>query len=225
MDTDMYKIGQCQPVHMDGNVGSTEFMTVQCNSTSGQSLGLGVHATLPHKASVMDKISYWRYGFDKSEDMPYSVIMILLGTTSTSHAYRSLPLTIEFLEKKGFMTMKGYQMMEDSEGLGIGLSPDNNNMVPLLSRIADPKAVGNQQYWDNHSTTLWSTFNEEKFVTFLMDDSVLHPLNINGTMKRQKWFSKQPTDYYMKPLLEAYRNVVDPVSKVCYDFSIVYKKI
>lgn len=203
MENDMYRVStNCKEFTSSGtDITGSEFLLVQCVHTRNKTVDFNTHALLPSKAPVVEKILHWSSKYNKKDDLPFSVAVIVISSTSRAHAYRSLPETMKYLEGSTaqFTVMNGYQSMEDNSPV---VSMTSSNIIPLLTGITDPSTVKWASRFDNFSM-LWSRFSDENYVTMFIDDSKKMLRTSHGTATgngRHKAFKKQVGKHFYPAL-------------------------
>ncbi|CAG7833821.1 unnamed protein product [Allacma fusca] len=195
--SDRYRRSQhCEPYTNKTKLTGYEFFLTECTTSTAQpSAQVNFHANIPMKKRVQDKIKYW----SQIQEKPISVMMIVLDSASRSHAFRSLPRTLNLLlANMNFEDFKGHHILGE---------PTMPNIIPLLLGASSSQEFWKTQkpswtsQWDGYPF-IWKKFTSLNYVTmFLEDDTVMGTFNYGG----QTGFNMEPTDYYPRPLFVAHR--------------------
>lgn len=163
---------------------------IQCDNGS-----LNFAATIPSpRIKVPDKIQYWKEQGDwTKENVPISVLLIGLDSTSRAHAYRSFPETMSLLKKLGFVDLQGHH--------SVSAYTLHNFYALLAGSTMEDIFTGCMYGWVSRSYTgcpwIWNHFDLLQYITLYMED---HYGSFNSQTDKTE-FAKPPTDYYIHPLL------------------------
>ena len=86
------------------NITDMEMILVKCGNDTN------FEATLPIFPSVQEKVDHWTKVYAKNQtDEPKPISFLILGfdSTSRSHVYRSLPKTLQVMDRLGFVDFEG----------------------------------------------------------------------------------------------------------------------
>ncbi|XP_056637211.1 uncharacterized protein LOC130445543 isoform X2 [Diorhabda sublineata] len=121
---------------------------------------------------------------------PFSVLFIGIDSISRLNFIRSLPKTHNFVESNNWISLKGYNKIDDNTfpNLMAILTGLNNSRS---YDICNPKIVGKL----DKCPMIWYDFRKLGYVTAYAEDSG----SINTFNYRKKGFAAQPVDYYFRP--------------------------
>jgi len=179
----------------EGNeVGSldSEHILVTCN-TSGKILFDYHSRVLPTQGSLPSKINYWKT--ISKEELPVSVMVLVLDSTSAADAFRQLPNTMKYLlEELNFVYFSRFHALGE---------PTMLNAIPLLTGIPTHTFFQAKKWLDRWDETelIWKHFNQSNFATAYMEDVPKYgTFNYGG----QTGFMQKPTDFYPRPFFTAW---------------------
>jgi len=149
------------------------------------------------KSQVVQKAVDWEAN-KIVDEMPPSVMILALRSSSRNHALRSLPKTIDFIRnQKQFADFKGHHVLGEST---------LSNVLPLLtgkvrefSEFTTLDKNTRATSWEDFPL-IWSHFSDQGYVTLFGEDSSNEVFSWN----KNKGFRNIPTDYYLRPFMQAY---------------------
>ncbi|XP_014294449.1 uncharacterized protein [Halyomorpha halys] len=190
---DVYSIGKCKDFKSNVTFsGSEQFIKIKCDpkkkKTNIKSY-TGFHAFVRKTAEVKKKMD--ANDFDQTR---VSVMIIGIDSISRLNLIRTMPLTVDYLNKRGWINFKGYNKVDD-------------NTFPNLMAILTGKTVEQlrSSCWGPNSKKLddcpliWNQFSKQGYVTGYAEDLP----NIGSFNYRKTGFVKTPTDYYIRPFMLA----------------------
>lgn len=124
----------------------------------------------------------------------FSILLFGIDSISRLNFIRTLPKTREFVEKRGWIELEGYNKIADNTF---------PNLMALLSGM-HVEQLANICYnsWTDEVDDcpfIWKSFAKENFLTAYIEDSASM-----GTFNYAKYgFLNSPTDYYSRPLMTA----------------------
>ena len=147
-----------------------------------------------HSKQTWLKANFWQ----TQKTRPPNVLIVGIDSISRLHFRRSLPQTVELLEKHGFIEIKGYTRV-------------GKNTFPNVMAFLGGMSVNKYPCWRRESQKfddcplIWKDFSKQNYVTgYLEDVPGLAAFNHYKT-----GFVQQPTDYYLRPLSVAYHDKLD----------------
>ncbi|XP_023162570.2 uncharacterized protein LOC111593784 [Drosophila hydei] len=136
-----------------------------------------------------------------------SVIMLGIDSMSQMNFQRTMPLTAQFVRQLGWYEMLGYNTVS------------NKVVEGMLSLLSGKFGQQWQPYCDvrrpgclDALTYLWNHFHNSGYLTAFAEDSPT--LN----------FTRKPVDYYLYPILEAFRQIMEGVKRVKDDYCLGRKQ-
>ncbi|XP_029343943.1 uncharacterized protein LOC103308741 isoform X1 [Acyrthosiphon pisum] len=133
------------------------------------------------------------------KDKDVSVLLLGLDSVSRMNFHRQMPKTSAFLSEIGTVEMKGYNKVEDNTF---------PNVVPALTGMSIEELKincwpENDNFFDK-CHFVWDDYKNANFSTIFAEDST-----IIGTFNYFKsGFFKQPTDHYLRPILNHAENSI-----------------
>ncbi|XP_054157494.1 uncharacterized protein LOC128955842 [Oppia nitens] len=132
-----------------------------------------------------------------------NILFVGIDSISRVNFDRHFPLTTELLDKYNFHTLYGYNKVADNTF---------PNLVALLTGyyLADlwDDSIANWVYL-NYFPFIWKDFKNKGFRTMLMEDAP----DMAAFNMFKIGFSKQPTDYYLRPFSSA---IEEDIKYYCY---------
>ncbi len=188
-----YTLGKCEPLRTSTHVYGKELLLVRCGDR------LNFETTFPtNKPVVVEKFKHWNTRPETdgggAEVEPISVLFLGIDSVSRSHAYRSLPRTLDFMTSTlEFVDFQGYHSTSGSTL--------TNFMAFLMGTTRSDVRRTCAPDW--HSTfdrcpLIWQEFGAAHYVTMYVEDGT-QTFNWGG----QSGFAEPPTDFYAHPLFNA----------------------
>ncbi|XP_023162569.2 uncharacterized protein LOC111593783 [Drosophila hydei] len=136
-----------------------------------------------------------------------SVIMLGIDSMSQMNFQRTMPLTAQFVRQLGWYEMLGYTSAGDYTlyNLMIFLTGRPPQRLQPFCDMAKPGCL-------DAITYLWNHFHNSGYLTAFAEDSPT--LN----------FTRKPVDYYLYPILEAFRQIMEGVKRVKDDYCLGRKQ-
>ena len=176
-----------------------EFIAVECiNSTEGVNSTqlIQFYANIPlGKGKLAEKSKKW--SSHQPEDIPESILVLVIDSASRTELFRNLPRTMEFLTKNlSFIDFKGHHPIGE---------PTLRNMAPLLFGLSYEDFLNDSgkdwiDSWDA-APFIWKVFDQLHYVTGYSEDL---PRMATFNYARQQGFVRQPVDLYLRPLMRAH---------------------
>jgi len=161
---------------------------VRCNESFNFEVNLPIHP------QVRDKMNYWKQKITtEPESKPINVIFLGIDTVSRSHAFRSLPKTMEYLKGMGFHDFLGYHSLAPSTL--------TNFMAFLIGLRRSEVSATCARWWSNPYDScpfIWKNYSSQNYVTMYAEDG---EQSFNWGV--QKGFNEKPTDYYIHSLFRS----------------------
>ncbi|CAH1399296.1 unnamed protein product [Nezara viridula] len=190
---DVYSIGKCE--NFESNVtfsGTEQFIKVKCDPKKKKKNSksyTGLHAFVRKTKAVVKKLDA-----NYIEEKKVSVMIVGIDSISRLNLIRTMPKTVDYLDKNGWINFKGYNKIDD-------------NTFPNLLAILTGLTVAQLRAscWSSNSKKIddcpliWKEFSKQGYVTAYAED-----LPSIGTFNyRKTGFVKSPTDYYIRPFMLA----------------------
>ena len=122
------------------------------------------------------------------------VMLIGIDSISRLNLVRTMPRTVKFLEKNGWLEYKGYNKMDDNTFPNLMAILTGYNLDQVKSSCWKQRT----DYMDR-CPILWKDFSENGYVTMYAEDEP----TIGTFNYHKKGFLEQPTDYYLRPFMLA----------------------
>ncbi|CAG9865418.1 unnamed protein product [Phyllotreta striolata] len=183
------KLSQCK--NFDSNVTVTsDPVYVKClDSKTGRKTYENVHSFI----LIDDKV---RAKLNKTSNTaePMGVLLVGVDSISRLNFVRSLPKSHAFVERHGWIPLKGYNKIDDNTYPNLmGILTGFNNTRAYA--VCQPTVVGKL----DACPLLWYDFAEAGYVTAYAEDEGA----INTFNYRKKGFVRPPVDYYYRPYVLA----------------------
>ena len=182
----------CQPIVSSvTSLRGYEGFILQCDHHINMEVNLALKKSVEEKMKIWDDERTKQGG--NHHQRPINIIIQGIESVSRSHLYRSLPKTVAFLKKVGYIDFKGYH----------SLAPSTlpNFMAFLMGQtklgVRESCAPDWESPFDNCSL-VWKDFSAKNYITNYMEDG-LQTFNWGN----QGGFRESPTDYYLHPLFLA----------------------
>jgi hypothetical protein len=171
------------------NEGAT-YLRVRCTSKGRKSeaeVYSNMHAILRKSRRVVERLA-------KGEGDRLGVMFVGIDSISRLNLVRTMPSTVGYLERNGWLEYKGYNKMDD-------------NTFPNLMAILTGRSLDQVKStcWKQRSDyvdpcpLIWKEFSEAGYATMYAEDEPTI-----GTFNYHKvGFREQPTDYYLRPFMLA----------------------
>ncbi|XP_055611977.1 uncharacterized protein LOC129758496 isoform X2 [Uranotaenia lowii] len=213
----------------------TDGVMVRCkgsvwkNSKVQKAVYTNTHAFIRKKPAVQERLDRYRESY---KQRPMSVLMIGIDSISRLNLIRAMPNTAQHLYDTGWFELKGYNKIDDNTypNLMAILTGYNNT---LAYDLCNPRKVGQLET----CPFMWNYFADSGYVTAYAEDEA----SISTFNYHKFGFSKQPTDYYQRPMALAaeknlikktknsltfclgYQNYADFIYQYALDFATFYK--
>ncbi|KAG8331498.1 hypothetical protein J6590_039844 [Homalodisca vitripennis] len=197
---DIFSVGQCIPFVDTVNLTSEQqFIMVKCvipRLWKNKEVYTNLHAVVPVRKDIKEKLQ------DNltPDRQRMSVLIVGIDSISRLNLIRTMPKTVDWLQKMGWVEMKGYNKIDDNTF---------PNVMAILTGM-NYTQVRNECMFTNKNPVdecpfIWKNFSEQGYVTAYGEDEP-----VIGTFNYQKTgFFKTPTDYYLRPfMLAAEKNTV-----------------
>ncbi|XP_074028453.1 uncharacterized protein isoform X3 [Leptinotarsa decemlineata] len=164
---------------------------VKCSEmdTPAHAVYENVHVAVIIKEEVKEKIE----NFDNTTK-PFSVLFIGIDSISRLNFIRTLPNTYKFIEENNWLSLKGYNKIDDNTFPNLMAILTGYNQSHAYS-VCDPNVIGKL---DNCSI-IWYDFKRLGFITAYAEDEG----SINTFNYKKKGFKLVPSDYYFRPYVLA----------------------
>ncbi|EDX05585.1 GD21718 [Drosophila simulans] len=146
---------------------------------------------------------------DESEVHKPSVLIMGLDSTSRINLRRAMPSVYKFVRQPGWFEMQGYNKVGDNTfpNLLAVLTGDSEKGVGDYCDVTKPGCLDSLNF-------IWKRFKAANYTTAFAEDCS----SISTFNYLKPGFVKQPTDYYLRPLLFA----IEKQFKVTKDFGFAY---
>lgn len=170
-----------------------QFVMVKCTIPKiwkNKEVYTNLHARVPIRKHIEPKLKK----NITPEQQRLSVLVVGIDSISRLNFIRAMPKTVTYLQKTGWIEMKGYNKMDDNTF---------PNLMAILTGM-NYTQVRNTCMTDNKTPVdscpfIWKNFSQEGYVTAYGEDEPTI-----GTFNFQKTgFFKTPVDYYMRPFMLA----------------------
>ncbi|XP_030767011.1 uncharacterized protein LOC115890804 isoform X3 [Sitophilus oryzae] len=183
------KITDCK--HFKNNVTITkDAILIKCHKIhSKEKIYENVHASVLIRDDVQRKINDFN-GTIK----PLSVIFIGIDSISRLNFERSMPETYKYVEDNNWISLKGYNKMDDNTFPNLMAILTGFNQTTAY-KICNPRSIG---YLDK-CPMLWYDYRNFGYVTGYAEDEA----SISTFNYKKKGFVQPPADYYFRPYVMA----------------------
>ncbi|KAK7794926.1 hypothetical protein R5R35_005898 [Gryllus longicercus] len=193
-----YNISSCSEFEKEVKLKpEEEFILVRCNSYKNghknekKEVYANMHGIVPIKPSVAEKR---RERKSPDDDAALNVLMVGYDSMSRLSLLRTMPRTVAYLKRAGYIDLQGYNK--------IGDNTFPNIMAVLTGMDMNQLKEG---CWPSKKTKvddcplLWKEFHNHSYVSaYAEDEPTMSTFNYQKT-----GFLKQPTDYYFRPYMLA----------------------
>jgi hypothetical protein len=194
-----YSVTKCTDFKTELVLNSEEeFILVRCfqanESGTNKDIYKNTHAVVPMKADVELKLNKTGSESSSKEEKRLSVLLLGFDSVSRLNLLRTMPKTVKYLRRSGWLEMSGYNKVGD-------------NTLPNLAAVLTGLGMDqlrNQCWVSRHSNFdncpfVWKEYSELGYVTaYAEDDPRGSTFNYHKT-----GFVIPPTDYYIRPFLLA----------------------
>ncbi|KAG8331504.1 hypothetical protein J6590_039850 [Homalodisca vitripennis] len=190
-------------IHFDDTINLTseqQFIMVKCVAPWfwfwKKKIYTNLHAIVSIRKDIKKKLQK-NLTLDRQK---MSVLIVGIDSISRLNLIRTMPKTVRFLQKMGWVEMKGYNKIDDNTF--------PNLMAVLTGMNYTQVRKGCMQTNDDpvdECPFIWKNFSEQGYITgYGEDDPTIGSFNYQKT-----GFFKTPTDYYMRPfMLAAEKNTI-----------------
>ncbi|XP_039480952.1 uncharacterized protein LOC120444987 isoform X1 [Drosophila santomea] len=146
---------------------------------------------------------------EESEVHKPSILIMGLDSTSRINLRRAMPSVYKFVKQPGWFEMQGYNKVGDNTfpNLLAALTGDSEKGVRDYCDVRKPGCLDSLNF-------IWKRFKKANYITAFAEDCS----SISTFNYLKPGFVKQPTDYYLRPLLYA----IEEQFKVTKDFGSAY---
>ncbi|XP_076266478.1 uncharacterized protein LOC143200082 isoform X15 [Rhynchophorus ferrugineus] len=182
------EISDCKNFQHNVTITTTAIMVKCKHNSSSKMVYENVHTTY----LIDDKVKKKMIKYNNTR--PLSVLLIGIDSISRLNFARSLPKTLKYIEERKWISLKGYNKMDDNTfpNLMAILTGFNDSMV---FKTCNPKAIGNL----DKCPMVWYKYRDLGYVTAYAEDSA----SMSTFNYIKKGFVKPPTDYYFRPYIMA----------------------
>jgi len=206
-----YSVTECSDFKTGLVLNSEEqFILVRCfqanESETNKDIYTNTHAVVPMKAAVELKLNKTSSESISMEEKRLSVLLLGFDSASRLNILRTMPKTVKYLPRSGWLEMSGYNKVGD-------------NTLPNLAAVLTGLTMDQlkNQCWTSHNSSfhncpfIWKKFSELGYVIAYAEDAPR-----GSTFNYHKTgFVIPPTDYYVRPFLLASEEKL-PVKKRYY---------
>jgi hypothetical protein len=204
----LYSVSGCSNFTTEVGLNSEEeFVLVRCLQATGSGTQKEVykntHAVVPIKPDVELKLNKTSSERRSMEEKRLSVLVLGFDSVSRLNLLRTMPKTVNYLRRKGWLEMFGYNKVGD-------------NTLPNLAALLTGLRLDqlSKQCWMSRDTSfdncpfIWREYSNLGYVTaYAEDEPTLSTFNYH-----KAGFVNPPTDYYIRPFLLASKEKL-PVKK------------
>ncbi|XP_044272214.1 uncharacterized protein LOC123016065 [Tribolium madens] len=180
-------LGEFQPFQRNVQL-DFDFVSVLCKSAN-RTIYTNTHAALTVKKTIIEKQDVM-----KNRNEAFSVLIVGIDSISRLNFIRILRKSYLFLWKNNWITLKGYNKIDDNT---------YPNIMALLSGLneknAQEKCPSTKFRGLDRCPLIWYDFRNSGYATaYAEDETRMSTFNLN-----KKGFSSPPTDYYFRPYLQS----------------------
>ncbi|XP_060527924.1 uncharacterized protein LOC132702980 [Cylas formicarius] len=169
---------------------SSDAVIIQCKEESSKKLIYeNAHAAVTITENVRERLD--SFG---NKPKPLNVLMIAVDSVSRLNFIRTMPKTYSFIERNNWLTLKGYNKVEDNTFPNFMAIFTGYNQSDA-SGICNPEIEGKL----DSCPFLWQTYRDLGYVTAYVEDEA----KIGTFTFHKKGFSRPPCDYYFRPYILA----------------------
>ncbi|GLH11841.1 Uncharacterized protein GBIM_16586 [Gryllus bimaculatus] len=189
---DYYKIGSCKIFRVYVKLKpQEEFVLSQCYKKGYkiERVYVNMHGLVPIKPSVAKKR---RERKSPDDDDKLNVLLVAYDSMSRLNLLRTMPKTVDYLKRAGYVDLQGYNKVGDNTF---------PNILALLTGVTKSEKGRCSTKGINFDDCpfLWKEFHNHNYVSAYAEDVPEY-----GTFQYLKGgFFKQPTDYYFRPYMLA----------------------
>ncbi|XP_019762962.2 uncharacterized protein LOC125502319 isoform X1 [Dendroctonus ponderosae] len=170
---------------------SKEAILVRCiEHNTKEKIYENVHTSIRITSNVQNKINF----YDNSTIKPLSVLFVGIDSISRLNFIRALPKTCKYVENNGWISLKGYNKIDDNTFPNLMAILTGFNQTTAYA-ICKPKTMG----FLDKCPMLWYKYRDFSYVTAYAEDEA----NISTFNFNKKGFVSSPTDYYFRPYIMA----------------------
>ncbi|RZC40976.1 DUF229, Sulfatase, and/or Phosphodiest domain containing protein, partial [Asbolus verrucosus] len=182
-------IGTSKYLPFKDNVTLNEnFVAVECRDIKTNKLIYeNTHSVIIFKNHTIQKSKMFA-----NKIKPFSVLMIGIDGISRLNFIRSLPNSHKFLMNNGWISLKGYNKIDDNTFPNVMAFLTGYDKYSAFE-ICEPQKTGKL----NLCPIIWNDFNKLGYITgYAEDESWISTFN-----HEKKGFVEPPTDYYFRPYI------------------------
>jgi hypothetical protein len=194
-----YSVTNCSEFKTELVLNSEEeFIIVRCfqgnESGTNKDIYKNTHAVVPVKPDVRLKLNKTSSEISSVEEKRLSVLLLGFDSVSRLNLLRTMPKTVKYLRRSGWLEMSGYNKVGDNTLpnltaflMGLNLEQLRNQCLASHNRIFD------------NCPFVWKEYSDLGYVTAYVEDvPQFSTFNYLST-----GFVIPPTDYYLRPFLLA----------------------
>lgn len=191
---DVYTMTGCKPFNSSVKLTDNEqFLMAKCSTTKGKAwreIYTNMHAVVRKRTKLADKINM----ASAEGKQKMSVLIVGIDSISRLNMIRTMPKTVNFLQKQGWLELRGYNKMDDNTFPNL-MAILTGHSVKQIRNLCFP----NNSHPVDACPLMWKEFSEKGYITLYGEDEP----SIGTFNYHKKGFIKSPTDYYLRPFMLA----------------------
>ena len=206
-----YSVSECSDFKTQVALNSEEeFILVRCFQATGSGENKEVykntHAVVPIRPDVELKLNKFISERTSMEEKRLSVLVLGFDSVSRLNLLRTMPKTVKYLRRNGWLEMFGYNKVGDNTFPNLAAVLTGLNLEQLK-----------KQCWASRDKNfddcpfIWREYSKLGYVTAYAEDEP----SVSTFNYQKSGFVTPPTDYYIRPLLLASEDKL-PVKKRYY---------
>ncbi|XP_076266382.1 uncharacterized protein LOC143200037 isoform X1 [Rhynchophorus ferrugineus] len=183
------KVTDCKDFQNNVTFTSSAIMIKCKRKSSKERVYENVHAAILIDDNIKKKMTDWN-----ETTRPLSILFVGIDSISRLNFARSLPQTYKYVEERGWISLKGYNKMDDNTFPNLMAILTGYNQT-MSYKICNPKASG----FLDKCPMLWYNYRNFGYITAYAEDEA----SISTFNYKKKGFVMPPTDYYFRPYIMA----------------------
>ncbi|XP_066253244.1 uncharacterized protein [Euwallacea similis] len=193
---DSIKTSQCKDFQNNTTI-TQDAIVIRCTD-KGKKVYENVHTSVRINSNVQKKMNFYDNSINNSNNnsnnKPVNVLFIGIDSISRLNFIRALPLTYKYVEDQGWISLKGYNKMDDNTFPNLMAIFTGFNQTTAY-KVCKPKDSG----FLDKCPMLWYKYRDLGYITGYAEDAA----SISTFNYVKKGFIKPPTDYYFRPYVMA----------------------